>query len=152
MTYKNSLGFTLIEVLVVATIAGIISTFMLINFQRAKLTLNESAAMVISNIRSAQAKANASAKFNDGGDAGLVIRCGFGVHYESATSFSVYVGPNATTHNCSAQNRNFDGNDFKILPLIVFLDPQIEFKNSFNDIFFEPPYPTTFINNSSSNA
>ena len=151
VNFSKNLGFTLIELLVVASIAGIITTFMLISFQRTRVNLSESTSIIISNIRSAQSKSNASTKYNDGSGTGLVIRCGYGVHYENNTSFSIYTGPNATINNCSAQNRNFDGNDFKIT-LITLPDSRVEFKNSFNDIFFEPPSPTTYINNSSSAA
>ena len=152
MRYKNSLGFTLIEVLVVATITGIISTFLIINFQRTRLNLNETGGILIGELRSAQAKANASVQFYDGGGAGLAIRCGYGIHYEGTTSYSIYVGPNATLNDCSTQNRNLDGSDFKILPIKNITDSRVEFKSSFQDIFFESPGPITYINNSSASA
>lgn len=152
MRYKNSLGFTLIEILVVAAIAGIITTFMLINFQRSRLDLSGSASDFIGQVRAAQERANGSVRFDDGGGAGSAIRCGYGIHYEDNASYSVYAGPNATTTACSNQNRNFDGNDFKILPIRKFYDPRVEFKSVFSDIFFEPPNPTTFINNASASA
>lgn len=149
---KNSLGFTLIEVLVVAAITGVITTFMIINFQRARLDLNETGSVLIEEIRSTQSKANASARFDNGGGAGSVIRCGYGIHYEGVTSYSLYVGPNAAAQNCASQNRNLDANDFKILPVKSIADSRVEFKAVFPDIFFEPPGPITFLNNSSASA
>ena len=135
-----------------AAITGVISTFMIINFQRTRLDLNEIGNVLIGEIRSAQTKANASARFNDGGGAGSVIRCGYGIHYEGVTSYSLYVGPNATVQNCSSQNRNLDANDFKILPVKNFADSRVEFKAAFTDMFFESPGPITYLNNSSISA
>ena len=148
---RNSWGFTLIEVLVVAAITGIITTFMVTNFQKARVNLDKNASAFIAQVSSAQSKANASVKYNDGSGSGLNIRCGYGIHYESKTSYSIYVGPSADSLTCSSENRNFDAKDFKIIT-IKLTDSRVEFKNQFNDIFFEPPNPTTFINNSSSTA
>ena len=69
---KKSLGFTLIEVLVVAAITGIISTFMILNFQRSRIDLNESGGVLMADLRAAQSKALASTKYNSG--SGLKIR------------------------------------------------------------------------------
>lgn len=149
INFKTSAGFTLIEILVVATITGVITTFMLLNFQRTRLDLTRSANLLISDIRSAQTKTNASSKYDSG--SGLTIRCGYGVRYKTNTSYSVYIGPDAATNNCSSLNRNFDGSDTDVNTRF-FSDQEIEFKGSFSDIFFEPPYPTTFINNSSASA
>jgi prepilin-type N-terminal cleavage/methylation domain-containing protein len=145
-------GFTLIEILVVASITGVLTTLMLINFQRTRLDLSLSTNDFIGQVRATQEKANGSVRFNDGGGAGLAIRCGYGLHYESNTSYSVYAGPNASIIDCTTENRNLGGNDFKILPIKILYDPKVEFKTPFNDIFFEPPNPTTFINNSSASA
>ncbi len=152
MKYRKLSGFTLIELLVVASITGVLTTLMLISFQRTRLDLSLSVSDFIGQVRATQEKANGSVRFNDGGGAGLVIRCGYGIHYENNTSYSVYAGPNATTNDCTIQNRNFGVSDFKILPIKILYDPKVEFKSSFNDIFFEPPNPTTFINNSSASA
>lgn len=152
MKFKKSSGFTLIEILVVASITGVLTTLMFISFQRTRLDLNLSASDFIGQVRSAQEKANGSVRFDDGGGAEKVIRCGYGIHYENNKSYSVYAGPNASVADCTAENRNFGGNDFKILPIKNLYDPGVEFKASFSDIFFEPPNPTTFINNSSASA
>lgn len=149
---KSFSGFTLIEVLVVAAITGFISTFLVINFQRTRIDLNEIASIFIEQIRVAQTRANSSLRYNDGQGAGLAIRCGYGIHYETTTSYSIYVGPNAATTTCSTQNRNLDADDFKLLPITKLSSTKVEFKSSFNDIFFEPPNPTTFINNSSAST
>src|SRR3989344_7472339 len=146
---KNSLGFTLIEVAVVAAITIFISTFMLLTFQRTRLDLNQSSSVFIADLRSVQAKALSSAKYDSG--SGLKIRCGYGIHYVSVTSYSIYTGPNASTNTCSSLNRNLGGADTTIATK-TFGDAKIEFKAVFNDIFWEPPHPYTFINNSSVSA
>lgn len=150
MKYKNSLGFTLIELLVVAAITGVISTFMLLNFQRTRVDLNESGSVFIADLRAAQSKALASAKYDSG--SGLKIRCGYGVHSNvDLTSYSIYAGPDASLNNCKSLNRNFDGAD-TIIATKKFGDTKVEFKDVFSDIFWEPPHPYTYINNSSSSA
>lgn len=145
-------GFTLIELLVVAAITAVFSTFMIINFQRTRLNLNETVNVLKEEIIATEAKANASVRFDDGGGAGLALRCGYGIHYEGISSYSIYVGPNATVRNCTMENRNLDANDFKILPIKNISDSRVEFKAAFTDIFFEPPSSVTFINNSSVSA
>ena len=59
---KNSLGFTLIEVLVVAAITGVITTLMTLSFHRSRVDLNESKSVLIADLRAAQQKALASTK------------------------------------------------------------------------------------------
>ncbi len=148
--FKNTdSGFTLIEVLVVAAITGIITTFMLLNFQRTRVDLNESGGVLMADLRAAQNKALASTRYNSG--SGSKIRCGYGVHYINPTSYSVYAGPDASLNNCPSLNRNLDGAD-TIVATKKFVNEKVEFKATFSDIFWEPPNPDTYINNSSANA
>jgi len=147
---KNRTGFTLIELLVVATITMVISTLMLLNFQRTRVDLTESSSLVMADLRVTQSKAIASTKYDSG--SGVKIRCGFGVHYISLTSYSIYTGPDASSNNCKSLNRNLDGADTTITTK-NFGDTKIEFKTPFfSDIFWEPPHPYTYINNSSASA
>src|SRR3990167_9504970 len=143
-------GFTLIEVLVVAAITGIISTFMLLSFQRTRPDLNASGGVILSDMRATQSKALASTRYDSG--SGSKIRCGYGVHYISLTSYSIYTGPDASSNNCKSLNRNLDGADTTITTK-NFGDTKIEFKTPFfSDIFWEPPHPYTYINNSPAHA
>src|SRR3990167_6048106 len=142
-------GFTLIEVLVVAAITGIISTFMLLSFQRTRPDLNASGGVILSDMRAAQSKALASTKYDSG--SGSKIRCGYGVHYINPTSYSIYTGPDASSNTCSSLNRNLDGADTTVATK-VFGNEKVEFKAVFSDIFWEPPNPDTYINNSSADA
>lgn len=144
MKTRNKSGFTLVEVAVVATITGIITAAMILNFQRSRIDLTLSANEFIENVRSAQSRALASARYNSG--MGPKIRCGYGIRYVSPTSYSMYVGPDSSSVDCSTLDRNYDGTD-TIIMTRVFTDARVEFKSPFNDIFYEPPDPKTYINN-----
>ena len=133
-------GFTLIEILVVAGIAGFIATTVIINFSRTRLDLNETANILVSDMRNAQAQAASSVKY------GGVLRCGYGIRYIDSVSYAVYAGPSTASTDCTAQNRNFGAEDI-VSSTKNFLDTRVEFKSSFNDIFFEPPDPKTYLNN-----
>ena len=139
-------GFTLVEVAVVAAITGFITTFMLVNFQRSRIDLTLTANEFAGSLRSAQNKALASTRHDTG--TGFKIRCGYGIHYIDQTSYTLYVGPDAASVDCSTLNKNFDGAD-SIITTRVFINSRVEFKASFNDIFFEPPDPKTYLNNDS---
>lgn len=133
-------GFTLIEILVVAGITGFIASAIIINFSRTRLDLNETASIFVSDTRIAQSQAASSTKY------GGAIRCGYGIRYIDSTSYAVYAGPDTASADCAAQNKNFGAEDTAI-SVKSFLDTRVEFKNSFYDIFFEPPDPKTYINN-----
>ena len=136
-------GFTLIELLVVSAITIFLATFISLNL-RYRIDLNAAANVIISDIRNSQAKAISSAKYNNG------LRCGYGIRYLNSTSYSMYVGPNASTTDCSTIDTRFNnGQDFDIL-IERFIDQRIEIKSPFHDIFYEPPDPKTFIDNDSS--
>ena len=130
-------------------ITGVISTFMLLSFQRTRIDLNESGGVVMADLRAAQSKALASTRYDSG--SGQKIRCGYGVHYLSLTSYSIYAGPDASSNNCPSLNRNLDGADTTVTTKI-FGNEKVEFKAVFSDIFWEPPHPYTYINNSSASA
>lgn len=142
-------GFTLIEVLVVVLIIGFISAFMLLSFQRSRIDLNEISSVFIADLRATQTKALSSTRYDSG--LGSKIRCGYGVHYVSLTSYSLYVGPDASVANCKTETRNLGASDVTITTK-NFASPRVEFKETFNDIFWEPPHPYTYLNNSSSSA
>ena len=49
---------------------------------------------------------------------------------------------------CSTSNKNYQsGNDYSYQQVKI-IEKNVEFKNSFNDVFFVPPDPKTYINNS----
>lgn len=141
--FNSEFGFSLIEVVVVAGITALLVSFMVVNFPRTRLDLDETTNVIIAEIRSTQARAVSGNQYSGH------VRCGYGIHYETTTSYSIYTGPDSQATTCSTQNRNFDGSDSKIR-IINLISSKLEFKNTppFKDIFFEPPNPNVFIDGS----
>lgn len=140
----NKNGFTLVEIIIVAAITGIITTFLLLNFSRVKINFVEETNTFSSKLRIAQTKAISSSKFNNS------IRCGYGVRYINNKSYAIYVGENATVASCSTQNRDYDpvGGDPDTdadVEIVNFANSNLEFKTVFRAVYFEPPDPKTFI-------
>jgi type II secretory pathway pseudopilin PulG len=129
---------------VVAAIIGFLSTTLIINFSRTRIDIDQSANLVMSTIRQAQTKAVASATFNG------YNPCGYGVHYVSPTQIAIYAGPNATTTDCSGINKNYQIVEDTIIQTQSFTDSEIQFTGGFDDIFFQPPDPKTFLNDNAS--
>ncbi len=132
------------EIVVVAAIIGLMSTIMISNFSRTRVRLEESTGLLTSQIRLAQTEAVSSSKYNN------YNPCGYGIHYIDANHFAIYIGPNASTVDCQTINRNYSSNEDSLRSSVTFQDQRIEFASSFNDIFFEPPDPKTYLNNNSS--
>lgn len=137
-------GFTLLEVIIVASITGFITTFLLINFSRTRINFAEEANIFASKFRIAQTRAVSSTKFNGS------IRCGYGVRYINNRSYAIYTGESASAFNCAVQNKDYNpvgGNpdtDANV-EVVNFANTRIEFKTVFRAIYFEPPDPKTFI-------
>ena len=140
---KNSDGFSLVEIAVVAAVVGFLTTAIIVNFSRTRTNLDESVNFLASQVRIAQTEAVSSARYNN------YNPCGYGIHYIDGATFARYVGPNASTANCQAINRNYSAGEDALLQPQKFQDSRIEFKSSFNDIYFEPPDPKTYLNDSS---
>jgi|SRR3989344_1531456 len=138
---KKASGFALIELVVTIAILAILSTVLFFNFRSTstnKTARNQIVSLITSTIRRAQTMSTSSTKVS-----GNVV-CGFGVHYINANSIKIYAGSEAS---CAVANRNYQaGTDFDI-ENITIPNANLEIKSSFNDIFFEPPDPKTFINN-----
>lgn len=140
----KSAGFTLIEVLVSTFIIGVLSTVILLNYRagQERASLTRAAAAFETDIRRAQNLAVASADF-DGS-----VPCGYGIHYIDSRTYSIYVGKLGGAVDCRSSNHNYQAGTDLIYRNIAIIEWAVVFKNSFSDIFFEPPDPTTYINNS----
>ena len=131
--------------MVVFSITAFVAVLVGRNFSRNQLDFQKIYGLIVSDVRRAQSLAIASTRYNN------VFRCGYGIHYENTTTYSLYTGPNASLVNCDTDNSRLGfGNSgetrlsdysFKTIP-----DLNAEFKNSFPDVFFKPPDPKTFIN------
>lgn len=135
-------GFTLIEVLLYAILMGTFSTIILFNLRGSQSNISvvdRASAAIISDFRRVQNYAIAGLTFQ-----GSSV-CGYGIHYLAPDSYLIYAGGGAT---CSSSNRNYqNGQDFNV-QTVKINESSVKFKASFNDVFFEPPDPKTYLNNS----
>lgn len=135
-------GFTLVEVVLYAVLVSVFSVILLLNLRSAQTNsavLERASLAVISDFRRAQ---NLSTS-------GLIFQgnqvCGYGIHYLSANSYLIYAGGEAV---CGTADRNYQGGTDFSVQTIKIIEGNVQFKTPFNDVFFEPPDPKTFINNS----
>lgn len=119
---------------------------LILNFRsspRNQVARSQTAAAIVSDIRRVQAMASAGSRFQNN------IVCGYGIHYISSTSYILYAGGldgGATT--CQNANRNYQVAADLMVETKSIINSNMEIRLSFNDVFFEPPDPKTYINNS----
>lgn len=142
-------GFTLIEMLVVAAILGIVSTFLLMNLGSSRVNLSAAGEKLIAEIRDVQFRASGNSR------QGGALRCGFGITPDTndRSAYFAYWGPDSSTTDCSAIDHNFLSGEDSTYVQQKFADWNIEFKEDiagtiFKDVFFMPPDPRTYIDNS----
>ncbi len=142
-------GFTIVEILVAMAISITLAAILLRNFTTS-INLDRVANVVVSDLRSAQAYAASSKKYQGPNDASPVSRCGWGFNQGSRTdnhSYIIYAGPPTATGNCGSRQwqSSQDVPTFKT----VILDPRLEFQTNpaVKDIYYEPPGPQTWIGN-----
>ncbi len=135
-------GFTLVEMLVVVALVGIFSVLLLLNlrgFSTNAVVLERAALVVVSDIRRSQSLSIAGVGFQSN------PVCGYGIHYVNGTTYLIYAGGENT---CGSSNKNYQsGNDFSYQQVKI-TENNVEFKGSFQDVFFVPPDPKTYIDNS----
>ncbi len=140
---EDARGFTLIEVLIVASITGLIASFLVLSFSRTRGDMDRVASSIAANIRNAQARAVASTPYSG------LVRCGFGIRYVDATHYMLFAGPGSAGADCSTLNRLY-GSDDTAIETVSLADPNVVFGDTFSEIFFEPPDPKTYLNGDNS--
>lgn len=135
-------GFTLIEVLVVASITVMIAGFLVSNFSRSRVDLNQMVITVTDAVREAQSQALAGTLLKG------TYRCGYGIHFEAA-GYVIYAGPDSGQVDCTVQDRNYNGGADVVVRQALLANTALEIVMPVADIFFEPPNPTTYIGGSS---
>ncbi len=136
-------GFTLIEVLIVASITGLIASFLILSFSRTRGDADRAASGVVADIRNAQVRTITSTPYQE------VVRCGYGIKYQDATHYVLFAGPGGAGIDCSIQDRLFGPED-TVISTMPLADPNVEFNGTFSEIFFEPPDPKTYVNGDAS--
>ena len=131
---KHELGFTLIDILVAAFIMALMSGILLANFSKARINMSESSSIIIGAIRKAETKSISSAKYSD------YHPCGYGIKYKDNKSLDIYVG-GPVSDTCI--DERFNGSSIETVRLV---DPRIEIRAIFDDIFFQPPDPKVYLN------
>ncbi|MFH1769449.1 MAG: prepilin-type N-terminal cleavage/methylation domain-containing protein [Parcubacteria group bacterium] len=134
-------GFSMMELIIVMAIIAIISTLMIVNFRgasRTKTAQKQIASIVLSDIRKMQSFALAGSQY-DGNSV-----CGYGIHYEDQQTYVLYAG-RPDGNDCSFADRNYESGWDYIVDTEKLKNNNIEFEDSFFDIFFESPHPITYI-------
>lgn len=143
----NNRGFTIIELLVISAIIATFSVVLILNFRSSptsKTARVQTASVVLSDIRRAQSLALSGSRYQGN------LVCGYGFHYVNPTSYFIYVKTVPVSGPCSSvATHNYQSGD-PITENKILINTNMEFRSSFNDIFFEPPDPKTYINNKSS--
>lgn len=160
-TNRNQKGFTLVEVVVTLGLVIFLSVLVINKSSNLRVTLQGAANVAASDIRFAQAITLSSKQYkgiysDNTTDPAARNRCGFGVSQLNTTTYVIYAGAptvmiNGTTiTNCPARVYTTGTNASAIYQTVV-LDSKLDMPTgpSFNDIFFEPPGATTYIQGSS---
>ncbi len=134
----------MVELLIAFFIIGTLSTVILLNYRsgQEQASLTRAAAAFETSMRKAQNLAVASSEFEGS------IPCGYGLHYLDDRNYSLYVGQRGGAARCEFSNRNYQSGLDSLYESVKVIEPKVVFKNSFPDIFFEPPDPATYIDNS----
>jgi prepilin-type N-terminal cleavage/methylation domain-containing protein len=158
----SSRGFSLIEILIVVVVSVVMTTLLIVanTSTRDYLTIHvESAkfAQVVLRAKAAALSATdpllvASTSFGS-----FVPTCGYGVHIDPTRSnyFLYRYGNPSSTVNCKEQVAVIDPTDptYAAIGGVHTLPPAVVFQSGdpdeMTDVFYVPPYPTTFIGASS---
>lgn len=139
-------GFTLVELVVSIFIVGVLSAAILLNYRigQSEAFLARAAAAFETDIRRVQNLSVASSEFEGS------IPCGYGLHHLDSRTYRLYVGRLNGAPNCRSSDHNFQSGADPVYQDKKIIEPRVVFRSVFSDIFFEPPDPTTYINNSRS--
>jgi len=151
--FRLQKAFTLVELLVVISIMGLLTTGAIFSAARSKrvTSLNRSAREVLLALRDAQNESLITQEGTQG-----VTPCGFGVHYLDNKSFSIFMEetdvPGEECIAVAGPNQNIDrlwggyGNQSILETFTLTEDNYVKIVSSFVDIYFEPPDGLTYIN------
>lgn len=143
--FRNQLGFTLLEVMVVIVIISVISGVIFTNFRmpsKNATARKQTTSVILSDIRRAQSMTFSGSQFK-----GSVV-CGYGVHYVSSTSYLMYAKLPPLVGGCRlVATRNYQALIDSLVQEISLINPYMKFMTQFSDVFFEAPDPKVYVNN-----
>lgn len=144
MKIANHRGFTLIEVLVVASLTVMMAVILIRNFSNRKFDFDRIANNVEADIRLAQTYALASKQL------GGAFRCGYGITWVNSTAYNIYAGGDSSANNCTP-SFTFSSPGTTPIAKTVLMHPEVQILQ-FQDSFYLPPDPRLYIGASSSGA
>ncbi|MCC6934423.1 MAG: type II secretion system protein [Candidatus Yanofskybacteria bacterium] len=139
MGHQGQQGFTLLEVLVVASITVFITGLLVVNFSRTRVDLNQTILTIQDAIREVQGQALSGSLVRG------THRCGYGIVF-TATGYTLYAGPDSAAVDCVGAPRTFDAGASTVLRQALLASNVLEVVSPLPDIYFEPPNPTTYLN------
>ena len=143
---KPENGFSIIELVIISAIIATFSVVLILNFRASpknRVARNQVAAVIVSDVRRMQSAATASSRFQ-----GSTV-CGYGIHYVNNTSYLLYAGVlDGGATRCQNTNHNYQSGIDRIVETRPLINSNMEIRAAFLDVFYEPPDPKTYINNS----
>lgn len=147
---KENSGFSVVELLLVAVIIATLSVTLILNFRASPLSATareQTASVIVSDVRRAQSMALAASLYR-----GSSV-CGYGIHYVDSNTYLIYAGAwDSGVSSCQSSERNYSATADTTVETKKLSNGKMEMRSSFPDVFFVPPDPKTFINNSSALA
>lgn len=142
-------GFSVAEMLVVAMVIGVLSVSMVVTFRDSSTNANARhlvSSVLIADIRRAQSLALSGSQFQ------AQTVCGYGIHYENATSYIIFAGIRVGGGSrCATHPKKWRGSDLTVETRVIGNDKFNVIApggGAFRDIFFEPPDPKTYLDGS----
>lgn len=149
LSKSGEFGFSLIELIIVFGLIGLLSVLLVSNFRGSSTTATarrQTSSVFIADVRRAQSLAVSGANF-----AGNIV-CGYGISYLNQTSYIIYAKSKPGGSSCSSiANRNYVSSDL-VVETIKILNPSMMITSNFGSIYFQPPDPKVYINNSNDPA
>ncbi len=144
MKIANHRGFTLIEVLVVASLTVMMAVVLIKNFSNRRFDFDRVANNVEADVRLAQTYALASKQW------GGAFRCGYGITWVNANTYNIYAGKDSSTDSC-APSFTFASSGTTPIAKTVLINPAVQILQ-FQDSFYLPPDPILYVGASSNRA
>jgi prepilin-type N-terminal cleavage/methylation domain-containing protein len=131
-------GFTLVEVLMVMLITVILTTALVTNFSRSRISVNQAALVVQDAIREAQSLALSGALWRG------KYRCGYGINITEA-GYIIFAGPDVQA-GCAGDDFEFVQGEDDVVRTAPLPDLLLEISSDVDNIYFVPPNPRTYVN------